>query len=56
MPKGKRAKNCFVCESQDRVRYTFMICHTCRRYYRSEHGVPHMDQCTTCVEAGEVTD
>ena len=56
MPKAKRAKHCYFCESQDRVRFTFMMCSRCQRPFCSEHGVPHMDQCTICIEAAEEVD
>ena len=56
MPKAKRAKHCYFCESQDRVRFTFMMCNRCQRAFCGEHGVPHMDQCTSCIEAAEEVD
>lgn len=56
MPKAKSAKNCYVCESKDRVRMTFMICSRCSRPFCSEHGVAYMEQCSLCLEAGEKTE
>lgn len=56
VPKAKSAKNCYVCEENDRVRMTFMICGRCNRPFCSEHGTPHMEQCTNCLEAAEETD
>jgi hypothetical protein len=56
MPKAKSAKNCYVCEANDRVRMTYMVCSRCQRHFCSEHGVPYMEQCSNCLEAGEEID
>jgi hypothetical protein len=56
MPKAKTAKNCYACEADDRVRMTYMVCSRCQRHFCSEHGVPYMEQCSACLEAGEETD
>ncbi|GMV48583.1 MAG: hypothetical protein NBKEAIPA_03407 [Nitrospirae bacterium] len=56
MPKAKSAKNCYYCEAEDRIRMTYMFCSLCRRHFCSSHGVPDLEQCNRCLEAGEETD
>ncbi len=56
MPKARSAKNCYVCESLDRIRMTFMLCSLCGRHFCSEHGDSDMEQCSKCLEGGEETE
>jgi hypothetical protein len=56
MPKAQTAKMCHVCEGEDRVKMTFMVCAVCHRHFCSNHGVPDLDQCSTCLEAREETE
>jgi len=53
MPKARKEKNCYLCEKEDRVRMTFMVCSTCSRHFCSRHGDPKLDECTTCLDGGE---
>ena len=56
MPKARAAKNCYICEKEDRVRHTFRVCARCGSHFCSQHGDPAMDACTICIDAGEETD
>jgi hypothetical protein len=53
VPKANREKNCYVCESADRIRTSFMMCSHCARHFCSNHGAWGMEQCNPCLEAGE---
>lgn len=55
MPKGKREKNCFVCEDDGGIRMSFMLCAQCSRPFCSNHGDSKLDECTPCLEGGEET-
>ncbi len=56
MPRARTAKQCYVCESNDRVRTTFLTCMRCQQYFCTEHGSPEFDRCYTCLENEEEVD
>jgi hypothetical protein len=53
VPKAKREKNCYHCEGADLIRMSFVMCSHCHRHFCRKHGVAGLDQCFSCLEAGE---
>ncbi|MGH7230309.1 MAG: hypothetical protein ACREJU_03005 [Nitrospiraceae bacterium] len=56
MPRAKTSKQCYVCETGDLVRTSFLTCSRCQRYFCSEHGSLELDRCFDCLEAEEEVD
>ncbi|WP_447979284.1 hypothetical protein [Candidatus Nitrospira bockiana] len=56
MPKARTAGQCYLCETDERYRTTFLTCVRCERYFCTDHGSPEFDRCFTCLEAEEEVD
>src|SRR3712207_8949855 len=36
MPKSRTARQCYLCDGEDRIRMSFLCCNRCQRHFRSE--------------------